>query len=88
MRGSERKFLVIGNYEATDQKGRTPLYLAAEFDRSTVAEYLISLSEPAEVRVRDNDGNFALTSMIRTMPRVVCEVVCMLDAKKKISCLK
>ena len=54
-----------------DYKGRTPLHLAAELDRSNAAECLISVPISAEVRVQDDMGNHAIASMIRTMPHVV-----------------
>ena len=60
-----------GDCEVRDYKGRTPLHLAAELDRTAAAEYLISVPISAEVRVQDDHGNHAIASMIRTMPRVV-----------------
>ena len=60
-----------GDYEIQDYKGRTPLHLAAELDRTVAAEYLLSLDPPAECRVTDKQGNHVITSMIRTMPQVV-----------------
>ena len=65
--------LVIGNYEIPDYKGRTPLYLAAELDRSVAAEYLLSLDPPANCQAVDKQGNYAISSMIRTMPEMVNE---------------
>lgn len=63
--------MTVGNYEVPDYKGRTPLHLAAELDRTVAAEFLLSLDPPAECRVVDNRGNHIITSMIRTMPQVV-----------------
>ncbi len=63
--------MLAGDYEVRDYKGRTPLHLAAELDRTVSAEYLLSLDPPAECQVTDNKGNHAITSMIRTMPQVV-----------------
>ena len=60
-----------GNYEVRDYKGRTPLHLAAELDRTVVAEYLLSLDQPAKCTVYDDQGNHVITTMIRTMPQVV-----------------
>lgn len=62
---------LLGDCEVRDYKGRTPLHLAAELDRSAAAECLISVPISAEVRVQDNVGNHAIASMIRTMPHVV-----------------
>ena len=71
---SLRTLLVLiehgGDYEARDYKGRTPLHLAAELDRTAAAEYLLGLEDPAECHVCDDLGNSALVSMIRTMPKV------------------
>ena len=64
-------YLTAGDYEVRDYKGRTPLHLATELDRSVAAEHLLSLDSPAECQVVDNNGNYAITSMIRTMPQVV-----------------
>ncbi len=58
-----------GDYEARDYKGRTPLHLAAKFDQSLSAEYLLRLDKPARCQVVDHKGNTALVSMIRTMPK-------------------
>lgn len=55
-----------------DYKGRTPLHLAAELDRTVVAEHLLSLEKPAKCTVVDKAGSHVITSMIRTMPQVVC----------------
>lgn len=56
-----------------DYKGRTPLHLAAELDRTAAVECLISAPILADVRVQDHMGNCAIASMIRTMPEVVCQ---------------
>ena len=61
----------LGDCEVFDYKGRTPLHLAAELDRTGAVECLISVPILAEVRVQDNAGNHAIASMIRTMPQVV-----------------
>lgn len=68
-------YMLTGDYEVQDYKGRTPLHLAAELDRTVAAEYLLSLDPPAECRVTDKQGNHAITSMIRTMPQVVSLLV-------------
>lgn len=60
-----------GDCESYDYKGRTPLHLAAELDRTAAAECLVSFPISAEVRVQDNVGNHAIASMMRTMPQVV-----------------
>ena len=65
---------ILGNQEVQDYQGRTPLHLASELDRTSAAESLISLPEPAEVRVQDNIGNIAIASMTRTMPGVVSQL--------------
>lgn len=57
-----------------DYKGRTPVQLAAELDRTAAVECLISVPILADVRVQDNVGNHAIASMIRTMPEVVCSL--------------
>ena len=62
---------MTGNYEISDYKGRTPLYLAAELDRTVAAEYLLSLDPPADCQAIDKRGNHVIGSMIRTMPDVV-----------------
>jgi hypothetical protein len=60
-----------GDCELVDYKGRTPLHLAAELDRTAAVERLISAPILADVRVHDNMGNRVIASMIRTMPQMV-----------------
>ena len=59
------------NYELQDYRGRTPLHLAAEYDRSLSAHYLLGLSPPASCDVRDFGGLMALSVMVKNMPKVV-----------------
>ena len=59
------------NYELRDYRGRTPLHLAAEYDRSLSAQYLLGLSPPASCDARDLGGLMALSVMVQTMPKVV-----------------
>ena len=58
--------------EAKDYRGRTPLHLAVDLYRSHAADYLISLPEPAQIRVTEQNGDMAISAMIKTMPKVVC----------------
>ena len=58
--------------EAKDYRGRTPLHLAVDLHRSLAADYLISLPAPAQIRVMEQNGDMAISAMIKTMPKVVC----------------
>jgi len=49
--------------EATDYRGRTPLFIAAELDRSVSAKYL--LERGANATAKDNSGNMVITIMGR-----------------------
>ena len=57
--------------DARDFKGRTPLHLAAELDRSETARFLIESGAPAGVA--DESGQTALAWMIVKMPPVAKE---------------
>jgi ankyrin repeat protein len=62
---------VDANIERRDYKGRTPLQLAAELDRSESVRCLLEMKPiPANVGVSDYSGHMALTSMVATMPPV------------------
>jgi len=43
---------------------------------SVSADYLLSFSPPPEVRIKDKDGNMAISAMIHSMPEVVCSHHC------------
>ena len=64
-----------GDCEMVDYKGRTPLHLAAELERTAAVECLMSPPIFADVSVQDNLGNLAIASMIRTMPQMVCQTL-------------
>ncbi|KAF6029536.1 hypothetical protein EB796_012105 [Bugula neritina] len=57
----------------SDYKGRTPIYVAAELDRSETARYLLEHNAP--VGVTDNSGQPALTWMINKMAPVAKEAL-------------
>ena len=61
----------LGDLEAKDYNGRTPLHLAINLDRTLVVEYLVSLPQPADVLTKDNLGNIAISCMIISTPGVV-----------------
>jgi len=56
--------------EAKDYRGRTPLHLAAERDRTAAALVLLSLDEPAISSTCDDSGHSALICLIQNMPEV------------------
>lgn len=56
--------------EARDHRGRTPLHLAAERDRTAAALVLLSLDKPAIGSTCDDSGHSALISLIQNMPEV------------------
>ena len=56
--------------EAKDHRGRTPLHLAAERDRTAAALVLLSLDKPAMSYTCDDSGHSALISLIQNMPDV------------------
>ncbi|XP_035826485.1 uncharacterized protein LOC101851051 isoform X3 [Aplysia californica] len=56
-----------------DYKGRTPIHVAAELDRSETARILLELNAP--VWIPDNEGIRAITWMINKMPPVANEAL-------------
>ncbi|XP_065890691.1 transient receptor potential channel pyrexia-like isoform X2 [Dysidea avara] len=58
------------NIEAKDHRGRTPLHLAAERDRTAAALALLSLDKPANCNTCDDSGHLALISFIQNMPEI------------------
>lgn len=56
--------------EAKDHRGRTPLHLAAERDRTAAAMVLLSLDNPAVSSTCDDSGHLAMISLIQNMPEV------------------
>ena len=56
--------------EAKDYRGRTPLYLAAERDRTAAAMVLLSLDKPAVGSTCDDSGHSVIISLIQNMPEV------------------
>ena len=59
------------SYDLLDYRGRTPLHLAVEYDRSFAVQLLMGLPQPASCVVRDNFGQLALATMIENMPKLV-----------------
>ncbi len=57
--------------EAKDYRSRTPLHLAINIGKIVSTNYLLSLTTPPDVRVKDKDGNMAISAMIHSMPRMV-----------------
>eukprot|EP00118_Oscarella_pearsei_P013731 m.112623 g.112623 ORF g.112623 m.112623 type:complete len:838 (+) comp37445_c0_seq1:51-2564(+) len=58
--------------ENRDYKGRTPLQIAAELDRSESVSLLLDVKpRAADAGVKDYSGHSALSSMVRTMPPVM-----------------
>ncbi|XP_032236009.2 transient receptor potential cation channel subfamily A member 1 isoform X2 [Nematostella vectensis] len=62
-----------GNMDDRDYKGRTPLQVAAELDRSETAKFLIDQGTAAGVQ--DTSGNCSLSIMISKMPPVAKEAL-------------
>ena len=56
--------------ETKDYRGRTPLHLAAERDRTAAALVLLSLDKPAVGSTCDDSGHTAIISLIQNMPEV------------------
>ena len=54
--------------EAVDYRGRSPLFIAAELDRSVSAKLL--LERGANATAKDSTGNLCLTIMASKMPQV------------------
>ena len=70
-----RSFSIAALLESKDYRCRTPLHLAVDMGRALVAEFLVSMPTPAEVRVAEKDGNMAMSGMIKTMPHVVSSTI-------------
>ena len=57
--------------EAKDHRGRTPLHLAAERDRTAASLVLLSLDKPAICTTCDDSGHLAIISIIQNIPEAV-----------------
>ena len=56
--------------EMKDHRGRTPLHLAAERDRTAAALVLLSLDKPAMGSACDDSGHSTLICLIQNMPEI------------------
>ncbi|XP_065843488.1 transient receptor potential cation channel subfamily V member 5-like isoform X2 [Oscarella lobularis] len=72
--------------EARDYRGRTPLQVAADLDRSESVRHLLLdvKPRPADAGVRDNTGQTALSSMVLTMPLVARHALDQLHRKSTV----